>query len=108
MSERRSKHLVLILAREFASNLATPTLIADDDGQLVFFNEAAEEVIGQSFAEVGEMPMDGVFGELRASDGDSEPIPRSSGRRGSRSTSGARRTSDFGSRAGTASSARSP
>ena len=30
METRRHKHLVLILAREFASNLATPTLIADD------------------------------------------------------------------------------
>jgi PAS domain-containing protein len=58
VSERRHKHLVLILAREFASNLATPTLIADDRGLLVFYNEAAEEVIGRPFAEAGEMPLD--------------------------------------------------
>lgn len=54
----RPKHLVLILAREFASNLATPTLITDDRGWLVFYNEAAEEVVGQPFAESGEMPME--------------------------------------------------
>jgi PAS domain-containing protein len=54
----RSKHLVLILARELASNLATPTLIADAEGTLVFFNEAAEEVVGRPFSEIGEMPMD--------------------------------------------------
>jgi PAS domain-containing protein len=58
VSERRHKHLVLILAREFASNLATPTLIADDRGQLVFYNEAADAVIGRPFAEVDEMPLD--------------------------------------------------
>ena len=58
MAERRQKHLVLILAREFASNLATPTLIADDRGQLVYYNEAAEAVVGQTFAETGEMPLD--------------------------------------------------
>jgi PAS domain S-box-containing protein len=58
LQERRQKHLVLILAREFASNLATPTLIADADGRLVFYNEAAEEVVGRSFAEAGEMPLD--------------------------------------------------
>jgi len=52
---RRPKHLVLILAREFASNLATPMLIADPSGRLVFFNEAAESLIGMSFAEAGEM-----------------------------------------------------
>jgi PAS domain-containing protein len=56
--ERRQKHLVLILAREFASNLATPTLIADEEGKLVFYNEAAETVVGRPFAEVGEMPLD--------------------------------------------------
>lgn len=58
MGERRPKHLVLILAREFASNLATPTLIADDQGRVVYFNEAAEEVIGTTFAEAGERPLD--------------------------------------------------
>lgn len=55
MAVARPKHLVLILAREFASNLATPTVITDERGCLVFYNEAAEEVFGRSFAEVGEM-----------------------------------------------------
>ncbi|HET7555953.1 MAG TPA: PAS domain-containing protein [Gaiellaceae bacterium] len=58
MAVARPKHLVLILAREFASNLATPTLITDERGLLVYFNEAAEEVFGRSFSEVGEMPID--------------------------------------------------
>ena len=58
MPEPQQKHLVLILAREFASNLATPTLIADDRGRLVFYNEAAAAVTGIPFAEVGEMPLD--------------------------------------------------
>ena len=57
MEGRRQKHLVLILARELVSNLETPTLVADDRGVLVFFNEAAEEVVGQTFAETGEMPL---------------------------------------------------
>jgi PAS domain-containing protein len=52
------KHLILILARELASNLATPTLIADDGGQVVFYNEAAEAVIGAPFAEQGEVGLD--------------------------------------------------
>ena len=45
------KHLILILARELASNLATPTLIADEHGNAVFYNEAAEAVMGTPFAE---------------------------------------------------------
>jgi PAS domain-containing protein len=58
VDSQRQKHLVLILAREFASNLATPTLIADAEGRLVFYNEAAEGVVGRRFAEVGEVELD--------------------------------------------------
>ena len=58
MAAVRQKHLVLILAREFASNLATGVLITDERGWLVFYNEAAEDVFGMSFAEAGEMPLE--------------------------------------------------
>jgi PAS domain-containing protein len=57
--KQRPKHLVLILAREFASNLATPTLITDSLGRLIYFNEAAEGILGRSFAEMGELPGEG-------------------------------------------------
>jgi PAS domain-containing protein len=75
VERRRSKHLVLILAREFASNLATPTLIADDRGQLVFFNEAAEEIVGATFAEIGELPLDEWATTFSPRTLDSEPLP---------------------------------
>jgi PAS domain-containing protein len=58
MDVERQKHLVLILAREFASSLSTPTLIADARGYLVFYNEAAESVIGRRFSEAREIPLD--------------------------------------------------
>lgn len=58
MAAVRPKHLVLILAREFAENLATPTLITDELGVLVFYNEAADEIFGRSFAEAGETPLE--------------------------------------------------
>ena len=58
MTQRAQKHVVLILARQFASNLATATVIADDRGTLVFYNEAAEVLLGRSFAESGELPAD--------------------------------------------------
>jgi PAS domain-containing protein len=73
--ERRQKHLVLILARELASNLATPTLIANDEGELVFFNEAAEEIVGRSFAETGEMPIDEWTATFSPRTHESEPLP---------------------------------
>jgi PAS domain S-box-containing protein len=55
---RRQKSLVLILAREFASQLAMPMFIVDAQGDLVFWNEPAERILGQTFAEAGEMSRD--------------------------------------------------
>jgi PAS domain-containing protein len=55
VQERRQKNIVLILAREFASKLATATFVIDAGGNLVFYNEAAEEILGRSFAEAGEI-----------------------------------------------------
>jgi PAS domain-containing protein len=75
VQRRRHKHLVLILAREFASNLATPTLIADDEGTLVFYNEAAEAVVGVPFAEAGEIPLEEWSSRFAPRIDDSEPVP---------------------------------
>jgi len=71
----RQKHLVLILARQFASNLSTPTLIADARGYLVFYNEAAEAVIGTRFAEAGEMPLDEWLSQFEPRSITSDPVP---------------------------------
>lgn len=49
------KNLVLIIAREFASLIATPMLVADGEGNLVFFNEPAEDILGRTFSETAEM-----------------------------------------------------
>ena len=75
MCKPRSKHLVLILAREFASNLATPTLITDERGWLVFYNEAAEATFGRAFSEVGEMPLEEWTARFEPRTFDSEPLP---------------------------------
>jgi PAS domain-containing protein len=45
----------LILMRQLASGLAVPTLIADETGDLLFFNEPAEFLLGQRFDEIGDM-----------------------------------------------------
>ena len=76
MAAVRQKHLVLILAREFASNLATPTLITDEDGRVIFFNEAAEQVFGRSFSEVGEVALDDWSSQFSPRTVDTEePLP---------------------------------
>jgi PAS domain-containing protein len=51
-----TRNLLLILAKDLASRLSTPVLVADRDGTLLYFNEAAEPVLGLSYAEVGFLP----------------------------------------------------
>lgn len=45
--------LQLILARELAANLATPMFLIDAAGTLVYINEAAELMLGKTYAEIG-------------------------------------------------------
>jgi PAS domain-containing protein len=75
VAKRRPKHLALILAREFASTLATPTLIADERGWMIYFNEAAEGVIGRTFDEVGEVPVDAWTATFAPRTNDTQPFP---------------------------------
>ena len=51
--ERTQPDLVLIVARSFATKLATPTLIIDANGDLVYFNDAAADVLGRSYVDIG-------------------------------------------------------
>lgn len=41
------RNLVMILARDLTSRLATPAFVVDADGTLAYFNEAAEPVLGR-------------------------------------------------------------
>jgi PAS domain-containing protein len=72
VAARQQRPLPLILARELASQLATATFIADAEGQLVFYNEPAEEILGRSFAEAGSMSASewGALFNLETLDGD--------------------------------------
>jgi PAS domain-containing protein len=50
------KEVEVILARHLASYLAMPIFIVDPQGTLVYFNEAAESILGRRYEETGEMP----------------------------------------------------
>jgi len=71
---RRQKHLALILARELASQLATATFIAAADGELVFYNEAAEEILGRTFAEAGSINASEWSSLFKVEDLDGTPL----------------------------------
>jgi PAS domain-containing protein len=73
--ERHQPDLLLIVARSFATKLAMPTLIADANGELVFFNEAAAGVLGSSLTDVEALPAS-RWAELFATQTlESEPLP---------------------------------
>lgn len=56
---KREEHdLVLILSRGLASSIATPMFLVDPEGTLVYYNEAAEQILGQTYAEAGPMAAD--------------------------------------------------
>ena len=51
----------LILSRQLADCLSVPVFIVDPEGNLLFYNPPAEEILGQKFEETGPMPV-GVWG----------------------------------------------
>jgi PAS domain-containing protein len=70
------KSLPLILARELAANLATPMFIIDAAGALVFYNEAAEFLIGRAFGELGEVAANDFGAVLQLEEPDGSPLRR--------------------------------
>lgn len=73
--QTRQKTLILILARELSSNLATPVFVVDADGTLVFYNEAAEGILGAPFDEVGELTRDQWATMFAPESPDGTPLP---------------------------------
>jgi PAS domain-containing protein len=72
----RQKDLVLILARDLADKLASAAFVVDREGTLVYFNERSSEILGRTFAEVGEMKMDEWATTFAPTTLDGKPIAR--------------------------------
>jgi PAS domain S-box-containing protein len=68
------RHLVLILARSFASRLATAVFLVDERGRVVYFNEAAERLLGQRFIEGHGMTPAEWMEQFRPSDDEDNPM----------------------------------
>jgi hypothetical protein len=71
------RSLPLILARELAANLATPMFLIDAAGTLVFYNEAAELMLGKTFAEMGEITAEQFGTMLDLAEPDGTPMRKS-------------------------------
>jgi PAS domain-containing protein len=65
----------LILMRQLAVGLAVPLWLSDERGDLLFFNEAAEELLAQRFDDVGTLSLDDARRILLFRDADGNPLP---------------------------------
>jgi len=64
----------LIMARGFMTNLSTPAFLVDRLGVLVFYNAAAEEILGLTFQEVGPLPAEEWSTRFQPTGPGGEPI----------------------------------
>ena len=71
----QQKPLELILARNFLTSLTTPSFLVGEDGELLFYNEAAGALLGMSFEEAGRMPASEWGESFGPFDQNGEPIP---------------------------------
>ena len=62
------------MARGLMSNLSTPAFLVDRQGVVVFYNEAAEEILGLTFAEAGPMPAEEWSSRFDPKGPDGRPI----------------------------------
>ncbi|MET1019158.1 MAG: PAS domain-containing protein [Microterricola sp.] len=72
---RRQKSLALIRAREVATNLSMPMVVLDADGGIVFYNAAAEVMLGDTFENAGELSSDEWAAAFAPERRDGTPIP---------------------------------
>jgi PAS domain S-box-containing protein len=69
------KPLELIQARNLITSISTPAFLVDEDGALVFYNEAAAALLGMSFEEAGKMHAEEWGTRFGPFDQDGEQIP---------------------------------
>ncbi len=65
----------IILSRQLADCLSIPVFITDTNGNLIFYNMPAEEVLGNRFEETGEMPVEVWSVIFKPIDEFDKPIP---------------------------------
>lgn len=65
----------IILNRQLADCLSIPVFITDTTGNLIFYNEPAEIILGTSFEETGEMRVETWSTIFKPLDDDGKPFP---------------------------------
>ncbi len=65
----------LILARQFADSMSVAVFLVNPDGNLLFYNEPAEDILGIRFAETGATPVEIWASIFTPTDIDGNPLP---------------------------------
>ena len=71
----RQRNIVLILAKSFAAQLATAVFLVDAEGTVIYFNEAAERLLGQRFIEGAGMAAEEWATRYRPRDSEGNTVP---------------------------------
>jgi PAS domain-containing protein len=69
------RNLVLILARAFASQLATAVFLLDPEGTIIYYNEAGERLTGRPFIEGAGQTIDEWMMRRRPRDEEGLELP---------------------------------
>lgn len=67
--------LELILGRQFGDSLSMPIFLVDPNGNLLFYNEAAEEILGQRFGDTGSMKVEEWATVFKPTDSEGNLLP---------------------------------
>ena len=73
-----NQQIELILSRQLADSLSIPVFLVDTKGNLLFYNEPAEELLGLRFEETGFMPAEEWSTIFKPQDKDGELLPMES------------------------------
>lgn len=65
----------IILNRQLAECLSIPVFITDINGNLLFYNEPAEDILGLRYEDTGEMPVEEWGTIFKNRDEEGQPLP---------------------------------
>ncbi|MCR9016791.1 hypothetical protein [Aquiflexum gelatinilyticum] len=70
-----SYEIEIILNRQLADCLSIPVFITDTVGNLIFYNEPADKILGTSFEDTGEMKVEEWSTIFKPLDEEGAPLP---------------------------------
>jgi PAS domain S-box-containing protein len=68
------QEIEVILARQLADYLALPIFLVDQAGNMLFYNEPAEKILGYRYEETGPMPAEAWASIFQPTDEDNRPL----------------------------------